>query len=273
MKSHLHRLEKQIEKLVEDSLSRLLGVEIQPASIASQLARAMDDGVRYSESDQPFAPDQFALTFNPQDVDALLKHAPGLHDDLASGLLEVARTNDYRLSREPQVTLAADPTLSRREVRVVAWHSSSPVEFTQAITQEENSERGGIPSGAYLVVGGSRHYPLDQPVINIGRRLDNHLILDDPHVSRTHAQIRARDSRYVLFDLGSTSGTRVNNRSINQHILQPGDVIRIADINLVYGEDPSGPPEETSSYIPPFPPRPAGDQPTRTSNWHRDTDQ
>jgi pSer/pThr/pTyr-binding forkhead associated (FHA) protein len=115
-----------------------------------------------------------------------------------------------------------------------------------------------------LIIEGRRHFPLDRTVVNVGRRLDNQLILDDPRVSRTHAQLRVREGRYVLFDLGSTSGTIVNGRRVHQHVLRPGDVITIAGTSIVYGEDPGGPPDQTPAYTPPFPPKPAGDQMTRT---------
>lgn len=265
MKDQLGRLEELIEGLVEGSLSRLLGSEIQPATVANQLIRAMVDNVRNGEGDKSLAPDRFALTFNPSAVEMLLDNVPDLREELESGLLSIVRSSDYLLSSEPQITIAADPTLINHEVRVVAWHSETLIESTQGMPTESEESQEVLPPGAYLVVGGSRHFPLDRPVINIGRRLDNHIILDDPHVSRTHAQLRVRESRFVLFDLGSTSGTRVNNRLAKQHVLQPGDVITIASTRLVYGEDPNGPPDETPSYHPPFPPRPAGDQPTRTT--------
>jgi hypothetical protein len=162
------------------------------------------------------------------------------------------------------VTLAADPTLKRWEVRVVAWHSDTQLEFTQSGDGAESGQAERLPAGAYLILHGHRHFSLDRALINVGRRLDNQLILDNPHVSRTHAQIRARDGRFVVFDLGSTGGTLVNGRRVHQHVLRPGDVITIADVSMVYGEDPGGPPDATPSYSPPFPPRPAGDQLTRT---------
>jgi hypothetical protein len=265
MKEQLNRLEERIESLVEGALGRLLKAEIQPTKLASQLARAMIDGVQNGNDDKLLAPDRYALTFNPAAVNMLLEEIPDLRKDLAAGLLEIVRSSGYNLSREPHITIAADPTLSDHEVRVVAWHSETLIESTKGMSQDLGREQGDIPIGAYLIVSGTRHFPLDRPVINIGRRLDNHLILDEPQVSRTHAQLRLRESRFVLFDLGSTAGTRVNDRLAKQHVLQPGDVITIANTRLVYGEDPEGPPDETPSYHPPFPPRPAGDQPTSTT--------
>jgi pSer/pThr/pTyr-binding forkhead associated (FHA) protein len=67
--------------------------------------------------------------------------------------------------------------------------------------------------------------------------LDNHLILDDPRVSRAHAQLRAVQGHYVLFDLNATGGTYVNGQRITQYTLKPGDVISLAGVPIIYGED------------------------------------
>jgi pSer/pThr/pTyr-binding forkhead associated (FHA) protein len=74
-------------------------------------------------------------------------------------------------------------------------------------------------------------------VINLGRRADNHIVIDDPHVSRQHAQLRVIDNRYVIFDLESAGGTFVNNSRVEQATLFPGDVISLAGAELVYGQD------------------------------------
>lgn len=273
MNNRLARLEEQIEKLIEGSIARILGGGVSASTVAAQLARSMENSVKWTEEGKAYAPDQFALTLHPKDAETLLEHAPDLHTEMARGLIEAARESGYTLAREPQVTLAADPTLLKREMRVIAWHSSNPLEFTRAMAKDAVTTPGKLPLGAYLIIDGQRHFPLDRPVINIGRRIDNQLILEDPHISRTHAQLRVRDNRFVLFDLGSTSGTKVNGRRIKQHILRPGDVITIADIRMVYGEDPSGPPDATPVYKPPFPPRPAGDQRTRTDGWDNEPTQ
>jgi FHA domain/FhaA, N-terminal domain len=258
----LESLERQMEGLIERSLPRLLGSQFSVPMIAGQLARTMEDGLSWDERGKGFAPDQYALTLHPEDIDMLLAQASDLRDELAQGLAEAARSLGYGMSSEPEVTLAADPTLARWDVRVVAWHRSRPLEFTQGMPREARTEPGHVPSGAFLIVDGGRHFPLDRPVVNIGRRLDNQIILEDPHVSRTHAQLRVREGKFVLFDLGSTAGTQVNGKYVEQHVLRPGDVIRVGASSLVYGEDPGGPPDSTPAYSPPFPPWPAGDQQT-----------
>src|SRR5512146_2157675 len=93
-----------------------------------------------------------------------------------------------------------------------------------------------IPEDAFIIVDGIKVIPLNQPLIRIGRRLENNLVLDDPRVSRTHAELRAINGRYVLLDLNSTGGTFVNGLRITQSVVYPGDVISLAGVNLVYGQ-------------------------------------
>src|SRR5512140_2062774 len=93
-----------------------------------------------------------------------------------------------------------------------------------------------IPEDAFVIVDGVKVIPLTQPLIRIGRRVENNLVLDDPRVSRSHAELRAINGRYVIFDLNSTGGTFVNGVRITQSVVYPGDVISLAGVNLVYGQ-------------------------------------
>jgi pSer/pThr/pTyr-binding forkhead associated (FHA) protein len=94
-----------------------------------------------------------------------------------------------------------------------------------------------IPENAFLIIEGVKVHALDESVVNIGRRLENHLVIDDPRVSRNHAQLRAIKGRFVLFDLNSTGGTFVNGQRTSQTVLYPGDVISLAGVALIFGQD------------------------------------
>jgi hypothetical protein len=264
MRHELQKLEKQLEALIEGSLDRWFGGTISPAAVGALLARAMEDGLRQDEAGGLNAPDQYALTLGPDVAQSLRATSLEWMVELARGLLTVARSHGYSMAREPEIALASDPTLVKGQLRVIAWHSGNPLDFTQTMEREAPTQPARGPAGAFLILDDQSHYALDQPVVNIGRRVDNQIVLEAPSVSRTHAQLRVREGRYVLFDLGSSSGTLVNGRSVTQHVLRPGDVIAIAATRLVYGEDAGGVPDSTTAYTPPFPPRPAGDQRTRT---------
>lgn len=115
------------------------------------------------------------------------------------------------------------------------------------------STQVSFPEGAFLILH-DEHIPIESPILNIGRRADNQLQLEDRTVSRTHAQIRARDSHFILIDLGSSTGTFQNGYRIEQAILQSGDVITIGSHKLVYIESPAAPPDTTASLKPIRPP-------------------
>lgn len=263
MANTLDRIEISFRRLFEGTLGRIFGDDISPEQIASQLAHAMSETVRDDGRGNRVAPDQFALTLHPEDARRIFRESPEIQTVLSEGIRQAAQQEGYVLSREPQVSLAADPTLGRWETRAVAWHSGSALDYTRPMSVPSDRNPDEPPEGAFLIVDGGGHFSLEQPVINIGRRLDNQLILDNPHVSRTHAQLRVRHGRFVIFDLGSTAGTQVNGQQIKQHVLRAGDVISIGAIRLVYGEDSEASQDTTAVYSPPFPPKPAGDHKTK----------
>ena len=87
----------------------------------------------------------------------------------------------------------------------------------------------------FLIVDGSKVITIDQPVINIGRKSDNHIVINNEYVSRHHAQVRMIEDRYVIQDLNSTVGTSVNGERIDQHTLNPGDVISLGGVPIIFG--------------------------------------
>ena len=77
--------------------------------------------------------------------------------------------------------------------------------------------------------------------ITLGRDESNEVALvDDPRVSRSHAQVVNRDGQWVLADLASKNGTFVNTRRVERHPLRDGDQIQIGDHTWRYhsGSDP-----------------------------------
>ena len=53
-------------------------------------------------------------------------------------------------------------------------------------------------------------------------------MLNDPNISRQHAEIRPRGGSWVLTDLGSTNGSCINGRRIEHpEVIKPGDEIEV----------------------------------------------
>jgi pSer/pThr/pTyr-binding forkhead associated (FHA) protein len=76
--------------------------------------------------------------------------------------------------------------------------------------------------------------PLTKDVTSFGRHLDNDVVLQNESVSRDHAEIRSEDVKYILVDNQSTSGTFVNGRRIVRCVLNSGDLITLANIQIMF---------------------------------------
>jgi len=110
------------------------------------------------------------------------------------------------------------------------------VEKDVSMPPASNEENASSNPAAYLIVN-SEVFPLGKELTNIGRKLDNHIVIQDPRVSRNHAQIRIVDDQYILLDLNSTGGTTVNGNKISKSVLYSGDSISLAGVNLKFVQD------------------------------------
>jgi pSer/pThr/pTyr-binding forkhead associated (FHA) protein len=83
-----------------------------------------------------------------------------------------------------------------------------------------------------LLRGPAGNHRLRETVTLIGRSSRCDIVVEDPNVSRQHAEIRRRGDSYVIRDLGSTNGTRVNRRDVKQATLQHGDRVEVGTTEL-----------------------------------------
>jgi pSer/pThr/pTyr-binding forkhead associated (FHA) protein len=91
-------------------------------------------------------------------------------------------------------------------------------------------------------------HELTEDVVTIGRAPDNTLTIDDVSVSSHHARISPGGEGYILTDLGSTNGTKLNGQACTEDAdygLSPGDKIRLGKLDAVY--DPENAAEDTQS--------------------------
>ena len=66
----------------------------------------------------------------------------------------------------------------------------------------------------------------------VGRSSRCEVVLSHPTVSRRHARLILRDGRWVLQDLGSTNGSRLNGRQVGRAQLRPGDELWLGEARL-----------------------------------------
>jgi hypothetical protein len=242
------RFEALAERLVEGTFARLFAGRLRPLEVAMHLTRAMEDHQALSPDGTPQAPTHYWVYLHPDQCAALALEQPTLETELAHHVAELAAQAGLVLDLTPVVRVVPEEGAATHQVRVEArWmpEEAAEVEKTREMAGSEDeleAAASAMPQGRpFLVVGGQRHVDLLQPVLSIGRALDNDMIIEDPRVSRHHAQLRLRYSRYVLYDLGSAGGTEINGYPVEECVLHSGDVISFAGVQVIYGEDPPTP--------------------------------
>lgn len=238
MKLRLEQLEASIQKLVEDQLAGILpGLKMEDR-IIQHLATAVRENIVQQKDDGPLAPNVFTLIVATESS-PMWKETQTI-EVLKNIIVTAARDVGLKVTGQPTITISTDDSYSAEEVRVLASHKLEPMAETQGMqntTVEETNDENSIPENAFLIIEGVKVHSLTESVVNIGRRLENQLVIDDPRVSRNHAQLRAIKGRFVLFDLNSTGGTFVNGQRTSQTVLYPGDVISLAGVALIFGQD------------------------------------
>jgi Ca-activated chloride channel homolog len=93
---------------------------------------------------------------------------------------------------------------------------------------------GDVPRAWLVLASGGKHLLEDECVI--GRTADADLMVNDPSVSRRHAEVFASAGVHWVADLGSTNPTIVNGKALGRapHALRDGDVIRVGGTDLRY---------------------------------------
>src|SRR6266487_2065678 len=261
----LDQLEAKLQKLVEDQLAGILpGVKLEDRVI-QRLATAVRENIVQQKDDWAIAPNEFALIVSTE-TSPMWKEQ-GTIDALKNIITTASRDVGLKFTTQPTITITTDDTFSADEIKVIASHKLEPVADTQGMhmstMNEENDESDNIPENAFLIIEGVKVHPLTETVVNTGRRLENQLVIDDPRASRNHAQLRAIKGRFVLFDLNSTGGTFVNGQRTSQTVLYPGDVISLAGVALIFGQD-NPPPRPDLMETSPLSDPGSNDRPTAT---------
>ena len=241
----LASLERFFERLFEGQSARLFNTKLQPIQLQRRVERAMESG-RVRDGDRTAVPHRFAVHLAAPDLAALREAHPTLASDLADAALEFARSHHYRLADRPTIALVADASVEPGDATVAAAAESEHVDDAALVapTAAPPADQTAVfvmptvdaPKARLREVrpdGTTRMFMIDGRPLTIGRAPDNGLVLFDGRVSRHHARLYGRRGALLLADLGSTNGSWVNDRRVEEMALGEGDQIRVGDTILV----------------------------------------
>lgn len=249
MSDRFGNIEKQLKNFIEGQTARILASLPVEDHLAHRFVETMQENSEEIQGLGFFAPSEFALRVHPNYFNDVYANQELLHE-LAGVLENAARENGLELKRAAAISVVPDGDIKAGEFEVTAYPIGGHDDETGAITTDLATDLSQVPMKAFMIVKGEAVYPLEDDVINIGRGHDNKLIIEDGRVSRQHAQLRAVNGYFLLCDLDSTGGTFLNGESVSQAVIHPGDVISLAGLTLVYGEDAVRTLEETQEFHP-----------------------
>jgi len=236
---NLRELETRLQNLIEVDLLKILPGRSVEDVIIQKLAMVIQQNMDIVKNDSTaLLPDVYTLVLHPETAKTWMNE--GLLAVILHSITTVAQEAGFKFTIPPAIPVNTDEKVLTNDVEILASYRMETMAETNAMpqnTDDQNDPSEKLPENCFLIVEGVKIFPLVLSVVNIGRRMDNQLVIDDPRVSRNHAQIRSIKGRYVVFDLNSTGGTFVNGQRTSQSVLYPGDVISLAGLALIFGQD------------------------------------
>ena len=247
--SMLRALESKLAGLVEGTFSRAFKSEVRPVEIARKLAREMDQH-RVQSLSRTYAPNEYAVWLSPEDRKQFEGYEGELKRELSGYLLEHARRERISLVTQPKLEFRTDDRLRLGEFGIQARLVRPPERAEEQPSQGDHghtmvytvSDRLAEPlrepdhrrGSARLRVGGRTELIGAQGAV-LGRSRDADVVIDDPNVSRRHAEVRPSGGSWIVRDLGSTNGVKVNGRRIQgPQSLRPDDTIELGTARVTF---------------------------------------
>lgn len=222
------KVEKGLENVVGNVFARAFKGDVQPVEITARLQRELDAETTLLSRDRTLVPNDFSIGLSQHDYDRLTPYGKTLSSEIGGQLMTYASEKGYIFNGPISIDYVLDASLPIGRFTV----NSTAVASVDAAAPERPSSR---PAALVIEVNGVRH-PLTPPGLTIGRGTEADLRINDPGVSRLHAQIKVVQTdtgvSVSVEDLGSTNGITVDGVRTRQAMLSQGSRIDIGSTHL-----------------------------------------
>ena len=217
----LSDFERRLERGVEGVFGRVFKSGVRPVELGRKLVREMDVNRTVAVSGAAMAHNVFTFLLAEADHEQLVDMEDALTKELVQLVRSHATEERYRFAGPVEIDFAVDPA-QRPGVITIDSRYKQPAP--------------GVAVASLVLPTGDR-VPLSTTVVSIGRQSDCTVVLGDPNASRRHAEIRPVDDGFVVVDLASTNGTKVNGTNVAQHHLTDGDQVVIGATTFRFEKD------------------------------------
>ena len=212
----LKGFERRLERMIEGAFSAAFRSGLRPVELGRRLVREMDDNRSVDVRGRTVVPNAFTVELSAEDHQQFADVAETLTRELAEAAREHARDEGYHFLGPVEVAISASDAM-----RTGAF----------SIHARLKEGQGGVGAGSLLLPTGDR-IPLGEETITFGRRPESTVVLADPNVSRAHAEVRPHGNGYILVDLNSTNGSRVNGARVANQVLHDGDELMLGNTRI-----------------------------------------
>ena len=203
--------------MVEGVFSRAFRSAVRPVELGRRLLREMDERRSVDVKGRRIVPNQFTFHLSAQDHAALADIDEALVAELIEAAREYARGEGYHFMGPLAVDLQVDNTLKSGRF---------------GITSQMKEGAAGVGAGSLVMPSGER-VTLGAQVLTFGRSPECTIVVNDTNISRRHAEVRPIAAGYVIVDLGSTNGTKINGVRIDsERLLHDGDIVSLGATHI-----------------------------------------
>jgi hypothetical protein len=216
--------ERRLERAVEGVFSKAFRSDIEPAEVGRRLLREMQDGRSVSVG-AVYVPNDYVVRLSAEDFARFEGLIPTLRTEFVALLKANAGQRRWRLPGVVDVHFEVDESVKHGKFEVTALH----------LTTEDWHEPEPEPN-RLMDLSSGRELKLDRDELSLGRSSTNDVVVDDPNASRVHAHLVKRSDEWWIVDNESTNGTLVNDSTIKERRLTPGDRITIGASEFEFRE-------------------------------------
>lgn len=229
----LQRFESRLEQAVSGAFAKAFRSAVQPVELAAALQREVDNSAQILSRNRRLVPNTFEIELSAVDFERLQPYSHALSEELIDMLREHADEQHYVFAGPVSIDFSQADDLVTGRFRV-RGHATAQVVSHSSAGKPPKPGRAA-KAAVSIEVNGSTH-PLTPPGMVIGRGSEADLRINDPGVSRRHAEFRVTGGRgtptVTVADLGSTNGTLVDGRRITEAPVDDGATVRIGNTDI-----------------------------------------
>ena len=229
----LQRFENRLEQAVSGAFAKAFRSAVQPVEVAAALQREVDNSAQILSRNRRLVPNTFEVELSSLDYERLQPYSQTLSTELVDMLREHADEQHYVFAGPVSIAFKEEDDLSTGRFRVRS-HAAA-----QVSSHRSSTDTAVRRAGASLTVNGSTH-ALTPPGLVVGRGSEADLRIDDPGISREHAELRRSGGDVTVVDLGSTNGVVVDGDRVAQARLRDGARIQLGSTTLIFHEQRPG---------------------------------